>query len=193
MSKNILMKLKPLFDWMPAYAGMTGVIILLTMLAACGFKLRGQAYLPPEIRTIYLKSNAPYGSFTEQLRQTLVSMGIKLVENEKDAPIVLEILNEGTQRQLTGLSTTTPVNTYQLIYTVTFKITDNAGRALGPVRSVSARRAHVVNSSEVLSVNMEYNLLEQDMRREAVYQIINQLGSRSVLSHLKLSPNPKPQ
>jgi LPS-assembly lipoprotein len=164
------------------------IFIFAISLTACGFKLRGHAFLPPEMRTIYLQSHAPHGPLTEQLKQTLANMGITLVDSAQEAPISINILSEGTARQLSGTSTTTQINTYQLVYTVHYEIMDKAGRRLGNVRSVSANRNYVANADQVLSTNMEYNQLEQDMRRDVVYQIINQMGSKSVLRHLNLTP-----
>jgi outer membrane lipopolysaccharide assembly protein LptE/RlpB len=174
------------------------ILGLMTALVACGFKLRGQAYLPPEMRTIYLQSNSPYGPFTEQLRQTLVGMRIQLVDNAQAAPITLNILSEGTHRQLSGLSTTSQINTYILIYTVNYQISDQAGRVLGNTRSVSARRNQTVDANQVLGTNSEYILLEEEMRRETIYLIISQLGSKSVRKHLGINttvattPAPEP-
>jgi LPS-assembly lipoprotein len=160
------------------------ILALFVSLAACGFKLRGHAFLPPEMRTIYLKSHAPYEPFTQQLRQTLISTGIQLVENEQAAPITVNILSDGTPRALSGMGTTTQINTYQLIYAVRYEILDQNGRILGTTRTVSARRDYTINANEVLSTTEEYTQLEQDMRRDTIAQIINQLGSKSVLKHL---------
>ncbi|MFU8797569.1 MAG: LPS assembly lipoprotein LptE, partial [Gammaproteobacteria bacterium] len=91
---------------------------------------------------------------------------------------------ENAARQLSGLSTTTQINTYQLVYTVQYEIMDKTGQRLGPQRAISISRNYVSNANEVSSSMAEYTLLEQDMRRDAIYQIVNQLGSKSVLKHL---------
>jgi outer membrane lipopolysaccharide assembly protein LptE/RlpB len=55
------------------------------------------------------------------------------------------------------------------------------GCVLVPARTIAVTRNYTVNANVVLGAGNEIPLLQQDMRREVVYQLINQLSSARVI------------
>ncbi len=160
---------------------------LLTVLTACGFHLRGHgsvAVLPSQLKVLFVESKQPYGALTQEVEQMLRGMGVKLVNTAQAAPYTLAILSAQTSQQTTGMSPTTQVSTYALSYSMTYQIMDKAGHIVVAPRSLMASRSYASNSNQILSSNYEYAQLENDMRRDVISQMINQLGAKEILQAL---------
>lgn len=163
------------------------LIIVSLLLTGCGFKLRGQEPLPPQLRTLYLETKAPYSPLTKQLRQILPASGITLVSTRSQAPLALEIINDSQSQQVTGISTT-QVMQYSLTYTLIYQIRDSKGRVLFNPHTIKATRTFTANFNQMLGGSLEQNLLYNDMRQDIISQLLNQLSSRNTAKAVTQSP-----
>lgn len=151
---------------------------VLLLLTSCGFHLRGQTQIAPELHVLYLQTPQPYGPFAVQLRRGLRSMGIVLVDSIKDAPRVLRILNDSLGQQLTAISANTQVRTYTLTYTITFQIEDCQGVIILPPQTVSTVTTYETSVIQTLGDRDVLNTVQEEMRRDAIGQIINRLNAK---------------
>lgn len=153
------------------------VLLVSFLTTGCNFQLRGNNALPTSLRMMYLKTSVPYSDFLANLRQNLKVLGVCITSSEKNAPITLHILKERFQENRITISATSLLSQYLLLYEVTYQLENQAGcRIMGP-RVVIITRNYTVNANQVLGAGNEIPLLQQDMHREAAYQIINQLNS----------------
>ena len=75
---------------------------LATMLASCGFHLRGQAALP--FKAVFIETSG-YSQFANDLERAIRSgSDTKVVRNREDADAILKILSEGQERRILSLS-----------------------------------------------------------------------------------------
>ena len=72
----------------------TGIALLLALLSACGFHLRGEVELPPVLQETYLESKNPYTGMARALRVELEAAGGRIVETSEHATAVLHIVRE---------------------------------------------------------------------------------------------------
>ena len=72
------------------------ILLLLTTssIMSCGFHLRSQPPVPPEITTIALLSENPNGQLAQQLWQIFKSAHVHVVTDSNKAPISLVLLDE---------------------------------------------------------------------------------------------------
>lgn len=164
------------------------LLLALLFLEGCGFHLRGQTQIAPELQVLYLQTAEPYGPFAIQLKRGLQSMGIVFVNSIKDAPRVLHILNDSLGQQLTAISANTQVRTYVLTYFITFQIEDAHGQVILPPQTVSTVSTYETSVIQTLGDRDVLNTVQEEMRRDAIGQIINRLNakkSRLVLSGVK--------
>ena len=59
----------------------TAIALLLTLLSACGFHLRGDVELPPALQETYLESKNPYTGMARALRVELEAAGGRVMES----------------------------------------------------------------------------------------------------------------
>jgi len=143
------------------------------LLAACGFQLRGTAQLP--FQSVYVQ--APFESvFALQLRRVFQS-GTKtcVIDSPGDAEVVLQILNESREKQILSLTGGGRVSEYLLRYRVSFRLTDRMNREHIPASEIVLRRDFTYNDDQTLAKEGEEASLYQNMRSDAVQQLMRRL------------------
>ena len=145
-----------------------------TLMAACGFHLRGDVtYTFP---TIYVTSPAPQPILTELKRTLDVSTGTtRLVDSPKDATVTLEIVSVVDDKGVLSLSGGGRVREYALTKRVSFNLRDKEGRDWMPAGEIVIRRSYTFNESEVLAREGEETRILKEMQTDAVQQIVRRL------------------
>ncbi len=158
------------------------------LLCACGFHLRGNMPLPPELHTVAIVSNDPYGALTLELTQILKSMGADIVDKTAHPPTTLVLEAEGYSQTTVRESASFSVQQYMMEYYVTYHVTRDK-RTYGP-RTIKSKQLYAINQNQVLSTDIQQEELRKQMQQSAVYQIISQLNSPDAIAALTAPPTP---
>ena len=175
------------------------MLLLIGVLAACGFKLRGSAELPGyrlPFATIAL-SLPPTSEFHAQLKRTIEasSPGTRVVD-VKEAEAILTVLGDTSQKVILSLSGAGRAREYQLLRTFTFKVHANVAAATPAERArytdapaspaaieyiapstIVIRRDITFSDDLVLSKESEEALLRRDMQSDLVQQLMRRLAA----------------
>lgn len=149
------------------------------LLSACGFHLRGQesANLPASLTTLRL-SASPYAPLTVEMRNVLKGQaGIRVVEDLAASAATLTLGGEQIQSQVQAIDISGKVSDYLLNYSVTFSVTAADGKVLLPSQVIKLQREYTFDKLNVLAKEREDEFLRQEMRRDAVQQILRRLAS----------------
>jgi LPS-assembly lipoprotein len=158
----------------PRVPSLIVAILVATMLAGCGFQLRGQVAIPFE--TIYIDTPG-YSAFANDLERAIVSGGAtRVVANRDEADAVLRILSERQERVILSLSTGGRVREFELRYSVAYRLTDKSSVDLAPPGEISLRRDMTYDDTQVLAKESEQALLYRDMKNDAVQQMLRRLS-----------------
>lgn len=160
------------------------VCILCCCLSACGFQLRGTAQLSPPLKKLYIQTANPYGQLTRNLKESLQTSGVEVVDSPQSATTILNIINETEGRQLLSVSGTQQTRIYNLTLSVDFEVTSPKGAVLVPALTLAENRTFTTASDLILGGTNEQNILYQQMRQAIVYDIMNRLSSREVTTIL---------
>ena len=157
------------------------VAILTTLIAGCGFKLRGAATLPFD--SLYVQA-APTSQLATQLKRTLAAGGrTRIADKPGDAQVVLQIMNEVREKQILALSGGGRVREYQLRYRVSYRLTDSKNvNVYIPPSEIVLQRDFPFNDTEVLAKESEEALLYRDMQNDAVQQLVRRLQAARLAS-----------
>ncbi|HHJ16762.1 MAG TPA: hypothetical protein ENJ80_08715 [Gammaproteobacteria bacterium] len=153
------------------------VPLLLVMLSACGFKLRGDVDLPPVLQETFLESNNPYTGMARALRVELEAAGARIVENSEQATAILKITHENSQNRILSVGSTGKATEYELLEQVTFVLTDPGGKVLLQPQSLRMVRDLVFDETELLGKVSESEQLHVQMRASLARQIITRIGA----------------
>jgi LPS-assembly lipoprotein len=135
---------------------------LVSVLAACGFQLRGDVSLPPEMAKTQLVIDDEYTPFARRVRAMLEQSGVQFV-SAKNATAVLEIpLNKVVTEVLT-IGDNARVREYRIIHTVRFRLHDGDGNELVPLQTIRQAREISFDEQEILAASREQEYLKQDL------------------------------
>jgi LPS-assembly lipoprotein len=152
-------------------------------LAACGFQMRGMTNLG--FKTAYLqKSGSALG---KELRRTLRSSGVTVVQTPEEAEMLLDIMEERTEKNILSLSGGGKVREYELFYRVTYRWREASNELWGPAQSIEQRRDYSYDDTQLLAKEGEEARLYSDMRSEAAREIMRRLNAAGVSK--SIAPN----
>lgn len=156
---------------------LTGLMALILLLVACGFKLRGSSNLPPELKTLFVTGNAPYNPVTLAYKNQLPHYDVQVVDSAEKSPITLYItdINYGQNNESLGGSEQS--EQYKISYNVRYRLQDAEGRILVPEQSVSAVGHLSTNANEVVSSTTQLQDVQQSLQTQLVMNTIYQLSS----------------
>jgi LPS-assembly lipoprotein len=150
----------------------TSWLILLTLVvSACGFQLRGMAEL--SFKNLYIQGATL--SISRDLKQSLKTNGIQVVENAESAELLLELLNEINEKRILSLSGGGLVREYELNYRVNFRTREPASPLWSSVHTVQVRRDFSYDDKVLLGKAEEEARLNTDMRKDAVREVLRRL------------------
>jgi LPS-assembly lipoprotein len=150
------------------------VLCLTIALASCGFHLRGRAALPFE--SIYVETTGFSLLGTELRRAIRTSSKTRVAEQPDDAEVVLKIVSEQQERYVVSLSSTGKVRELELRYRLAYRLVDRASNDVVPPGEIVMRRDLTYDDTQVLAKESEEALLYQDMKSDAVQQMLRRLS-----------------
>ncbi|HEY4637899.1 MAG TPA: LPS assembly lipoprotein LptE [Burkholderiales bacterium] len=146
----------------------------LSLLAACGFQLRGTADMPFD--TLYLPG-ATGGIALELKRNIQSGSATRVVDDPKAAEAQLLFSEETRIKEILALSTAGRVREYRLIYRVGFRVGDGKGGDFVPPSTVTLTRDVTYDDAVALAKETEEQQLYRDMQADMVQQIIRRLAA----------------
>jgi LPS-assembly lipoprotein len=153
-------------------------LLALLALASCGFQLRGQADLPPELRVTYVQSApgiTPPGSVSRKLPVLLAGNGVTVTRDPAQATATITILREGSGRRTVAADRFDIKRQYFLAYDVAYRVTLANGQTLIPDEGLSASRTLLFDENRVLGFESAQESLVDNMADDLAWQIIRRL------------------
>ena len=154
------------------------LVVAASVLAGCGFRLRGPVDLP--FSSLYVDVSAA-SQFGHELKRALRASDVRLTDDPKDAAATLSILSELREREILSLGGQGRVREYQLRYRVAYQLT-HGKQVVTPPTEIVLRRDISFNDSEVLAKEAEEALLYRDMQLDAVQQLLRRLDATKIAS-----------
>ncbi|MHB8454271.1 MAG: LPS-assembly lipoprotein LptE [Acidiferrobacterales bacterium] len=152
------------------------------LLGGCGFHLRGMgsATFPPQLLAmrVTMGGAAAYPPLLVEVRDALrTEAGVRLVNDVAAKVPALTLSGETVTSDVVAIDITGMATDYQLNYKVSFSLSDAAGHEIISDRTIKLQREYSFNKLSVLATERDSRSLLDQMRRDAVEQIIRQLAS----------------
>lgn len=128
-------------------------------------------HLPPT----YLAG--PSGPLQQAVRHYLTISDVPLVEDQKDAKLVIDLISEDVQRRVLSVGSTGKVEEYEVHYAANYAVSRGNGKSLIPEETLDEQRSYSFNETNVLAKDVEQDRLVQDMRRDVVRRMMLRLQS----------------
>jgi len=148
--------------------------VLALWLGGCGFQPVAPAQIPFE--NLYIAA-PDYSSFGAEFKRYVESNSrSRLADAPATADAVLEIIGEFQHKQILSLSAAGRVQEYLLRYRIAFRVRDAAGKELLPADEITLERDLIYDDDAALAKENEEVFLYQDMRNDAIQQLVRRLS-----------------
>ncbi len=154
--------------------------VLVMMLTACGFQLRGSVELPAHLSPMQLDGLKPHEPLREELAGLLANGGVIMTDNDKKAASRLRILGHHNRRRVLSVDNRGRAAEYLLQEEIRFTLLDAAGKAIIPEQTLTVERSYVHSVNQVLGKQNEQAMLREEMRRDLAGRIITRLRALAI-------------
>lgn len=152
---------------------LTTALLTASLLAGCGFHLRGDYSVPEEFNTLSLTSYDTYSTFTRMMKGQLRMNEINIVEPAENVPN-LHLIRESVGERTLSLYQTTRAAEKEITFRASYRVTaPNIG---SKTFSTSVTRSYLDNPLTALAKSVERDMIEDEMRQLAATQIIRQMA-----------------
>jgi LPS-assembly lipoprotein len=151
-------------------------LMLVLLLSACGFHLRGMIDIPKWLNNVALITENDDKLFLSLLKAQLEGYSIQVNPDPGQAQYWLIINQIDLQQQIVSVGASTNPRQYILTLAVEFMLQTRKGEVIKPARKIIVSRQLTVNNDRILGSNDEERILVGEMKRDAVMQMINLLS-----------------
>jgi LPS-assembly lipoprotein len=153
---------------------------LCTLLAACGFNLRGGSSataLPDAWKVMYLDTESPNSEFHRELRSRFSANGIRWVDDPGDAAYILSVGPERFSQRNLSLNREARAAEFELTLASSFAILrPGAGDLVMKPTEASVVKQMENDPRNVVGKAEEIRVIKGEMRMELVQQILRRIG-----------------
>ena len=149
----------------------------LTMVcAACGFQLREDSELPPEMAHPRMVIDDEYSTLARRVRVLLTQSGVTFAD-KKNATAILEIPTNKVVTEVLTVGDNARVREYRVTYTVKFRVTDTQGHEIIPTQTMRQSREISFDEQKILAASREQEYLKEDLAETLARLLVQRLGT----------------
>jgi len=159
----------------------TGFILALTLilplLSACGFHLRGEAQLPPGMQRVYVESADPFAPLKRNIERALQRAGATIESKAGDGIAEIRLTAVSLAPIVRSVSANARVNEFTMLYHVELQIADASGKVLLPKQVVEQSRVFTFDQTQAIGTGAEQDEIKKEMERDMVQIVLRKIES----------------
>ncbi len=157
---------------------LTVTCLLVTMLTACGFKLRGVVELPPELQRIYVSGSQ--GSDLVRDLKEMLAYSAEVVTDRSDADAVLSVEKEGINRRNLSVDSRGKVRESEVKLSVIYSLILADGEVLLDKDTLLLVRDFIDDENNIIGRTNESDIIVRDLKGDAAQQILRRIQALKV-------------
>ena len=147
------------------------LLLLITVLAACNYHLRGTASVPEVLRNVYVQAASPL--LNNSFQDTLKLAGGALVDKPNPKGVIVNVLGEKFDRRSLSLSSTGKASEFELIYSLTFEVLNVEGKTVMQKQKIDIKRNYFNDQQDIMGKGTEETLIRKEMYDQAVRELMD--------------------
>ncbi|MBT8116428.1 MAG: hypothetical protein KJO66_01235 [Gammaproteobacteria bacterium] len=144
------------------------LLLVIAILAGCGYQLRGSASLPEAMSVTYIKGLRPYSDLVNDFAHALRTRNATVTTDQAAASAILKITGNTTEKLVLSVDTIGNVLEYEIRQTIRFSVSGPDRRDLLSEQSLSLSRDFLYTSTDVLAKAREEKLVRQTLQENLV-------------------------
>ena len=159
------------------------LLVLVLLLAGCGFHLRNALTLPADIGPVRVVSPDPYSPLAESLAQALTRAGAAAPADPSatEGVAILEIISEQWGDTPLALDELGRAQEFSLRYAAVFALRDSQGKDVVPQQVLELSRDYIAPAADSRGKASERALLARELRRDMSAAILRRIDAASRL------------
>lgn len=154
-----------------------GVALMLSIgLAACGFALRGEVVLPPELLTIRVQVADQFSPLQRNLEDALARAGAAQPKAQEKSAVLRISRNRMTRWPLT-VGRAGRVQEYSMRYEVTMQLTDAKGAVVVPRQDIQLERSYQFETVRAQGTPGEEEVVRAELERDMTGAILRRIDA----------------
>jgi LPS-assembly lipoprotein len=147
-----------------------------SILAGCGFHLRGDVTYPPAMAVTYIDAKDTYTPFYQKLKAALRENGIKVTADPNGASAVVHILHDESGQRVSSVSARNTPNEYDVYYIIRYSL-DLGGKEAVAAQHLALNREYTYDETLVLGEGAQSEVLRQALAADLVGVVTRKLSS----------------
>jgi LPS-assembly lipoprotein len=149
---------------------------LATLLAGCGFQLKGGVVLPADVRSVYVATNDQLSPFSVELGRALDAAGAIRAASAETADAIVRVVQDRTGRRVLSVSTRNTPQEYQVFYVLEYSIDHGGKQAVAP-QDIELSRSYSFSESDLLAKDREEAILREAIARDLADLVVRRVAS----------------
>ena len=151
-------------------------ILLLVLLAGCGFQLEGAFTPPAGMERTYIATDDRHSGFYRAFRTALREAGVTVVDDANDSTAVFSISFDQTAQRVLSVSARNVPTEYEVYYTIEYAL-DSGTNNLLESQVLTLTRDYTYDSTLVLGKAKEEALLREAIIEDLVRIVLKQIDT----------------
>ncbi len=151
------------------------VLLVAGLFSGCGFQLRKPVELPPDKNQIFIRGLPAGRPFVSHLKQTIKLSDGRVTQDLATAGLVLNVLNDQSNRREVSLSQTGQANEFELTYRLDYELQSPDGKIILPRQSIQVTREYFNPQVNVIGKNSEENVIRNEMYKEVARTLLSRI------------------
>ena len=153
-----------------------GILSLLLLCTGCGFQLRNNVELPPQMAKTQMVVDDEYSPLARRVRVMLEQNGVQFV-GSKSASAILEIPVNSVVTDVLTIGDNARVREYRVSHTVRFRLLDANGEVLVDWQNLRQAREVSFDEQQILAGSREQEYLKKELAETLSRLLIARLES----------------
>ena len=154
----------------------TGILSLALLSTGCGFQLRTNVELPPQMAKTQMVINDEYSTLARRVRVMLEQNGVQFV-GANEASAILEIPVNNIVTDVLTIGDNARVREYRISHTVRFRLLDAQGQELLGWHNLRQAREVSFDEQRILAASREQEYLKKELAETLSRLLIARLES----------------
>lgn len=150
-------------------------LISLSLIAGCGFKLRGDHFIPAHFQTLHISSFDKHAEIVRLVKNQLKANDVNIQTQAAQHTATLRLIADSLDRRTLTLFPNGQIAEYELTYRVDFQVILPGKDEQTFV--VEVARDYQDDPDRALAKSRELTLILSEMRQQAAERIIRQLAT----------------
>lgn len=153
------------------------LMILVALLAGCGWQLQGAQRVPEQLVPLYLDLDDLHSAFAKALTERLRIAAVPVTTQRSQAQAILRISRDSSGHHVTSVSALNEPQQYEVYYTIEYRLDQAQGAGnLLPPQAVNVSRTMSYDKTLILAKQREELALRDRLAEEIADQVLRRLS-----------------